>query len=209
MKTAYTLIELLIVISLIALMAVTAIPAFSDYGKKVELDNKAEEIKYLIEKAYADAVSPAIGTNGSLVELSAGPSSEIRVKKGLFSDECRKNINDNNCAFTSIVGNEDIIEIGRNDSLQSVAIRSISIIKDGNIASISPVSISFVSPISSDSVYACDSSVKNNKIYNYNGLQGMNCNNNKDQITIMLGSEVGVRGITINRNPFSVKITKS
>lgn len=213
MKKAYTFIELLIVISIIALMAVVAIPSFSNYGKKAELDNKAEEIKYLIEKAYADAVSPAIGLNGSMVEFATGPSSEVRVKRGVFSDECKKDINDDNCAFTYNNSNINLIEIGRNDNLKGVTIGSITIKEMVNgrlsLSQISPVGISFVTPADTDSVYMCNSRANNNKIIDYNGVQGIDCNLLRVQMVIRLASEVGARDITINRNPFSVKIAKS
>ncbi len=208
MKKAYSFTELLIVISLIAIMAVTAIPSFSNYGKKAELDNKAEEIKYLIERAYANAVSPAIGLNGVIVELAAGTNSEIRSKKGVFSDECKININDDNCAFSSVDSDVDIIEIQRNDSLRNLTIANATIYEKNDKITKSPMGLIFISPADQDSVYVCVPDPNNNKIPDYNNSLGLYCNTRKDQVVIKLGSEVGARDIVINRNPFSVSVIK-
>lgn len=59
--SAYTLIELLIVIAIIGLMAVFAIPAYLNYGHRLAFSQKAEEVKELINQTYISAKNPEQG----------------------------------------------------------------------------------------------------------------------------------------------------
>lgn len=72
MKKAFTLIEIVIVIAIVALMAVAAIPSFNNFGARQELNNKADEIRMIFEKAYARSVSPEVGNNQHIVEVRNG-----------------------------------------------------------------------------------------------------------------------------------------
>ena len=60
---AFTLIELLITVSIILLLAVLSIPAFNQFAANNELATKAEEIQSLIEKTYYSGMSPPPGAN--------------------------------------------------------------------------------------------------------------------------------------------------
>ena len=56
---AYSLIELLVVVSIIGMLAVFGIPAFGRYGKVAQFRDKTEEIKGLIERTYYLAKNPS------------------------------------------------------------------------------------------------------------------------------------------------------
>lgn len=62
-KKAFTLIELLIVIAIILVMAVTAIPLYQNYGANQSVVLKAEEIQAMLDRAYAYSQNPAQGKN--------------------------------------------------------------------------------------------------------------------------------------------------
>ncbi|HOX41884.1 MAG TPA: prepilin-type N-terminal cleavage/methylation domain-containing protein [bacterium] len=55
---AYSLIELLIVVSIIGMMAVFGIPSYQRYGKVSQFRDKTEEIKNLVERTYYLAKNP-------------------------------------------------------------------------------------------------------------------------------------------------------
>lgn len=57
-KKAYTLIELAVIIVIIAILATMAIPAFSNFGKKQDFNQKAEEIKQLMDQTYLLSRNP-------------------------------------------------------------------------------------------------------------------------------------------------------
>lgn len=98
MNKGFTLIELLITISIILLMAVVAIPAFNQYSAKANLNAKAEEIKYFIETAYAEAQSPQRGSNGAVINITTDAiSTKITKSNVLFKDICFTNIADTGC----------------------------------------------------------------------------------------------------------------
>ena len=69
-SSGFTLIELIIVISIILLMAVVSIPAYQNYGAKSELSLKADEIKSLIDRAEAYSRNPQQGKDCAQVNLA-------------------------------------------------------------------------------------------------------------------------------------------
>lgn len=56
--SGFTLIELMVTISIMALLAVTAVPAFSRISAVNQLDNAAEEMKQMILEAQSLAMNP-------------------------------------------------------------------------------------------------------------------------------------------------------
>jgi prepilin-type N-terminal cleavage/methylation domain-containing protein len=58
MKKGYTLMELLVVISIIAFMAVVSVPAFAQYGRSSDFKQKSDEVKMLMERTYLLSRSP-------------------------------------------------------------------------------------------------------------------------------------------------------
>ncbi len=76
---AFTLIELLIVIAIIMFMAATAIPLYQNYGANNEVALKADEVKAMIDRAYAYSESPAQNNNCAQVSNVDG---EIRIQFG-------------------------------------------------------------------------------------------------------------------------------
>ena len=65
MSKAFSIIELIIVISIIVLLSVMAVPAFTVFGARADLDSKAEEIKIAVEKAAMAAKNPEQGKTGA------------------------------------------------------------------------------------------------------------------------------------------------
>lgn len=57
----FTLIELVVTVTIILVMTLLAIPAFNTYSANSEISAKAEEIQALLEKAYALSQSPPSG----------------------------------------------------------------------------------------------------------------------------------------------------
>lgn len=57
-KSAYTLLELVIVIVIIVLITVFAIPAFSAYGKNQAFEQKIDEAKQLMAETYTLSKNP-------------------------------------------------------------------------------------------------------------------------------------------------------
>lgn len=57
-KKAFTLIEIIIVVALIALMATISVPAFNRYNQRNHFEAKSEEITTLFNRAYALSVAP-------------------------------------------------------------------------------------------------------------------------------------------------------
>ena len=62
-RSAFTLIELLIVIAIILMTIVFGVPAFNKYGNRAEVISTAEQIQATIEKAYANSNTPPKGAN--------------------------------------------------------------------------------------------------------------------------------------------------
>lgn len=69
-RKGFTLIELIIVISIIILMAAAAVPAYQNYGAKSELSLKADEIKALIDRGYAYSNNPSQGKDCAQVAFT-------------------------------------------------------------------------------------------------------------------------------------------
>ena len=58
MKKGYTLMELLVVISIIAFMAIVSVPAFAQYGRSSDFKQKSDEVKMLMQRTYLLSRSP-------------------------------------------------------------------------------------------------------------------------------------------------------
>ena len=58
-KKAFTLTEILIVISIIGLFVVFAVPAFDKYGRNSDFREKADEVRLLINQTYILSQNPA------------------------------------------------------------------------------------------------------------------------------------------------------
>ena len=56
--SAFSLIELIVVCTIIAVMAIVAVPNYSKYSKKTELNQKAEEVKGLMDLTRVSATNP-------------------------------------------------------------------------------------------------------------------------------------------------------
>lgn len=71
MKTkAFTLVELLVVVMIIALFVVFGAPAFNRYNHKQEVDTKAKEIKGVIDGAYVQSQYIQQGYDSALVIMN-------------------------------------------------------------------------------------------------------------------------------------------
>jgi len=69
-KQAFTLIELMIVLAIIALFIVFGAPAFNRYNYKQEVDTKAKEIKAVIDGAYVQSQYIQQGYDSILVTIN-------------------------------------------------------------------------------------------------------------------------------------------
>lgn len=89
-RRAFTLIELLIVISIIFLMAVVAIPAYQNYGARSEVSLKADEIKALIDRAKAYSENPSQGKDCAQVIFTPNKISILfgQYDRGNISSGC-------------------------------------------------------------------------------------------------------------------------
>jgi len=187
MRNAFTLIELLITVSLILLMSVISVPIFNKYAAKNDLKVKAEEIKYFIEDSYASAYSPDIENNGSVVQIS---TTEIKKMPHLFNSNCYKNIN--NCS--KIVFDEYKTN---NVTLQSYSITGLRL---GN-TNASFAQILILSPAQKEHIHFCG--------LNSSGSGEYDCGSNNNVITFDLIKQ-GISGldaitITIYQDPFRVE----
>lgn len=81
-KNAFTIIELIVTISIIVLMAVLAFPAFSKYQKKAELVQKAEELNGYINEMNVLVKNPEPGVDSYEMEsLEDGADIKINFRK--------------------------------------------------------------------------------------------------------------------------------
>lgn len=87
MKQAFTLIELLIVIALIAMMVVVAVPQFSKFGKRSELTLKAEEFELLFVSAEKFASNPELNYNGMSLRLNYSSGISSIANKATFDNK--------------------------------------------------------------------------------------------------------------------------
>lgn len=62
---AFTLIEILITLAIIAMMTVIAIPTFSNYGEKADFSQKMDQVQELINKTIIQSQNPTQGNNGA------------------------------------------------------------------------------------------------------------------------------------------------
>ncbi|MCL5410330.1 MAG: prepilin-type N-terminal cleavage/methylation domain-containing protein [Patescibacteria group bacterium] len=70
-KKAFTLIELMITMTIIAMMLVVAVPGFEKYGKKSSLKLKAAEIGALINQASTMAKNPEQNISRYLIKVDS------------------------------------------------------------------------------------------------------------------------------------------
>lgn len=76
-KNGFTIIELIVTISIIVLMAVLAFPAFSKYQKKAELVQKAEELNGFINEMNVLVKNPEPGVDS--YEMIIDPIDTIKT----------------------------------------------------------------------------------------------------------------------------------
>lgn len=182
MKRSFTIIELLITISIIVLMAVVAVPYFNTYSAKTELNAKAEEIKYFIETAYAEAQSPQRGSNGVVLDINLNSTDNITKTNIKFSDICYTSLIDSGCSE---------IEVAKNSIMSDGY--SISGLTVSALTSSAKIKI-LTSNSNSQNIFFCDVS---------------DCHPINNKITFGINKETGgidPKEVTINREPFSVEI---
>lgn len=195
---AFTLIEIVIVISIIIIMAVLAVPAFDRYGARNELDGKAEEIKTFIETAYKQAQSPQKGVNGSSIMIKP---LEIYEKVALYSGGRTCDYDGsypgdpNACAGTA--GSGSITSVYMGDGTALFSIGDITRVGTASIGG-DKQSILFLSPVEEDNIYIMDNS----------SSPSIGSKDFKSISFVLSYSKTAeTRNITINRYPFSVFIT--
>lgn len=82
-KNGFTLVELLITISIIAALAVIAIPNFRLYGSRMEYNNKVEEVRSLYDQMIAMVQNPEKGIASYSMAVS---SDTLSLTKSANSD---------------------------------------------------------------------------------------------------------------------------
>jgi len=189
MRNAFTLIELLITVSLILLMSVISVPIFNKYAAKNDLKVKAEEIKYFIEDSYASAYSPDIENNGSVVQIS---TTEIKKMPHSFESSCYKNINKNKCNSITFINN-----LTNNVTLDNYTFDDLKISGIGS----SNVQILILSPAQKENIHFCGLSAAGGSQYQ--------CKPSNTNISFELAKR-GTSGltpikITIYQDPFRVE----
>jgi len=86
MRKAYTLIELLITMTITALMAIFGIAAFQNYGKTTVFEQKASEIEGLINQVEILAKNPSQSAKSYCLKIS---SDRFSLYRGL-DQECKE-----------------------------------------------------------------------------------------------------------------------
>jgi len=158
-QKAYTLIELAVIIVIIAVLATMAIPAFSNFGKKQDFNQKAEEIKQLMDQTYLLSRNPEKGAlSYELVSDNTGTLSKFVLKKckaDIMADyRCNSNSSEYEVVKTvSLLENQTVQ--GNNDSYlacssnPSDGCKSTSIsILDSNISSNNTIFYTIGTPFS-------------------------------------------------------------
>ena len=74
---AFTLIELLITMTIIVLMAVVAIPNFSKYQARIDLQNKSDEIKAGIDGMQMKALNAEQGKTRYYAQITTGAGGKV------------------------------------------------------------------------------------------------------------------------------------
>lgn len=106
-SSGFTIVELIVVMSIFAILAGTVIFRYKDFGASIDLQNTTQEIALKIQQAQNDAIAgkyPALGTS----PLQDGPSSGWRPSYGVyFNKNYNKNLIyffDNNEYSTGVPG---------------------------------------------------------------------------------------------------------
>lgn len=200
MKNAFTLIELLISISIILLMAVVAIPAFDSYSDRSDTAAKAEEIKYIIEKAYSATVSPENNLDGSMIGLRYPESDQISLFKGLYAPDCYGDINGANCRGWNATNPSNIFTHSESVIYAGYSINnSLYTNSPGSGFPFSDMQIKLINDPNGDGVYFCPFED-----------DSYNCDRNYTRSELILTKNGGSDSykITIFRYPFRVEVEK-
>ncbi|MFA7244433.1 MAG: prepilin-type N-terminal cleavage/methylation domain-containing protein [Patescibacteria group bacterium] len=106
-KRAFTLIEILIVIAIILLMAAAAIPAYQNFGARQEVVLKADEVKALLDRAYAYSQNPQQNQNCARIIFTQNPDgTSMNIQYGQINSTKE----DCDLAPTSITDSKDIVD---------------------------------------------------------------------------------------------------
>ena len=70
-KNGFTLIEMIVVISILAIMVAVSIPAYRSYGRRNELRNAAQQVRQALVEAQNMALAPKAGVKGYGVHFQA------------------------------------------------------------------------------------------------------------------------------------------
>ena len=205
MKKAFTLIELLISISIILLMAVVAIPAFDSYSNRLDTAAKAEEIKYIIEKAYSITASPENNLDGSMIGLRQSEDN-VALFEGLYASECYHNINGANCRGWIADDLDNIFSHTESVLYNGYTLSSLTFLQDGSRTASNTMQIKFINEPSGDGVYICPlrpGFPESDPEYN--------CDKNFVRSELILTKDGGSNKykITIYRHPFRVEVQKN
>ena len=208
MKKSFTLIELIITVSLIAVMAVIAVPAFNNYSVRADTQAKAEEIKYLIEKAYISAQNPVNGNNAAMIGISFPVNNAkgypFARYEGKLDSVCFDDINAPLCNDWNFPVLERINAADTNYKFNNIQILNDSGLQ---VVTVDRMAIRLLTPAGSDKVFLCPLWDKNN-----DGNLEYDCNSNyrsaKIKVYNVNNASVGYY-INVTRYPYSVEISQS
>ena len=80
-KKAFTLIELMITMTIVAMMLVVAVPGFEKYGKKSEFKSRVAEVKALIDQAGVSAKNPEQNVERYVIRVDSSAPKKVGLYK--------------------------------------------------------------------------------------------------------------------------------
>lgn len=83
MKKAFTIIELMMVISIIGILSAVAVPVYADYTKKARTSEIPFPLKVIVQEQMMRAFNPVIGTYATAIETIVWNTSR-GTKEGKF-----------------------------------------------------------------------------------------------------------------------------
>ena len=174
-------------------MAVIAVPAFNNYSVRADTQAKAEEIKYLIEKAYISAQNPVNGNSGSMIGARTALYNPTTLFTGKFNAICATNINSSVC--------RDFPNPTQESVLDGTYIKTITYV-DPDVTDPVPVSqivLKFRTPANSEDVYICPEAIVD-----------YDCDIKYPSMTLSVKDKKALTEyqVIVHRYPFNVEVVK-
>jgi len=112
----YTLIELLVVVAIIGMTAVFVMPAFANYGKRLDFNQKVDELKLFFDQAYLLSKNPE---NSQIVQYEIGFNTDFA-----YLQSCNSANIDLNGLCKAGIGTQTVKKVSIDNSFNSFTCNS-------------------------------------------------------------------------------------